>query len=89
MKMPELYLEEWSRDYFMVGNTEVRSWDEGEAHMDAGLYDFLASYVGEPVVGLVDGAHYQFKRSREVMAHECVIPEFSPGSGRPTLLVQK
>lgn len=85
--MAKPYLTPWSRDYVMVGNTTVRNWDDEEAIMDESLYDFISSRIGEPVVGFVNGIHYHFKRSNQILSQECAVPN-SSGRSDPTLLVQ-
>ena len=85
--MANPYIEPWSRDYAMVGNATVRTWNE-DAQMDAGLYDFLVSRIGEPIVGFIEGQHYQFIRSNQVLSQECAIPSNSSISN-PELLVMR
>lgn len=87
--MAEPFLETWSADYWMVANAEVRTWSDDEAHMDAGLYERIAREIGGPVVGFIDGAHYHFKPSRQVLSNECVIPGTGRGSKPSSLLVCK
>lgn len=72
----------------MVGNTNVREWSDGEAHMDVVLYDYLVQNIGKPIVGMVEGIHYQFKPSTEVLSQECAVPN-SYNDSDPTLLIRR
>lgn len=83
--------EPFSSRYCLVKNAEVRTWSDEEAHMDEGLYAYLARRYGEPVVGYVGGLHYAFKPSRQVLSNTAAIPERKHGSKRDpsALLIQK
>lgn len=72
----------------MVGNTNVRRWNEDEAHMDEGLYHRLAQKVSDPVVAFIEGVHYSVKPSTQVLSQEVAIPGTSSVS-EPTLLVMR
>jgi len=84
----EPYLQSFSRDYAIVQNAEVRTWNEEEAHMDADLYYALEDRLGGPVQGLVGGLHYIFKPSTQVLSKQCAIPK-RRGEDPSALLVMK
>jgi hypothetical protein len=82
-------LEPFSRDYDLVLDAEVHTWGEEEAHMDVEMYEELAFRVGEPIIGMVGGLHYQFKPSTQVLRDSCAVPRYFRGrrvSGSTLLL---
>ncbi|QRD99630.1 hypothetical protein VOLN27_3 [Halorubrum virus VOLN27B] len=84
-------LERFSRDYDLVLDAEVNTWREKEAHMDVDLYEDLALYVGEPIIGMVGGINYRFRPSEQVLSYQCAVPRRYRGrrvSG-DTLLVRR
>lgn len=84
-------LEPFSAGYALVRDATVQTWSEQEAHMDADLYDDLAFYLGEPVIGMIGGLHYNFRPSEQVLSDQCAIPRRNRGRrvGGSTLLVRR
>jgi len=76
----------FSQEYRLVPDATVRTWAENEAHMDERMYEMLALRFGEPVVGMVEGLHYTFKPSNEVMGGECAVPRHNHDRPRSLLL---
>lgn len=87
--MREPIVENFSSEYAIVQNSQVRKWTEDFAVMDEELYDFLLRIFGEPIVGLVDGIHYSFKPTYEVPAYDCAIPKDGGSEDPSALLVHK
>lgn len=84
-------IESFSAGYAVVHNAEVRTWPENEAHIDEYLHDTIAETVGAPVVGFIDGMHYNLRPSRQVLSNQVAVPEKSGGrqSDPDVLMVQK
>lgn len=82
-------IESFSSDYAIVQDATVRTWREDEAHMDAGLYKYLEEWLGEPIVGMIDGLHYEFIPSTQVLSKEVAIPKQNRAKDPSVLLVMK
>lgn len=87
--MVRTYLEPYSDEYALVENATVRTWTNNRALMDYELYEQLGKHVSDPIVGYIDGLHYQFEPSEQVLYHECVVPERDEAVDASKLLVQK
>lgn len=68
------WIENFSRDYWMVCDAEVNKHEGDLALMDEDLYDDLVEAIGEPIIGFVGGLHYEFIPSRQVLADRCAVP---------------
>jgi hypothetical protein len=79
--------QKFSAGYEIVHNATVRRWDEDLAVMDSELYRDLANEFQSPVVGYIDGVHYQFTPSNQVLSHECAIPGENIETDDPALLI--
>ncbi|UBF22369.1 hypothetical protein HCTV-15_gp2 [Haloarcula virus HCTV-15] len=73
----------FSAGYVLVENVEVRRWSDEMAGMPFDLYETLAIYNGEPVIGYVGGRHYEFRPMYGIPDKTVAVPrdnhERSPG----------
>lgn len=80
--------EHFSAGYELIHGARIHTLDQEEAVMDYELLNLLKSMFGEPVVGYIDGIHYQFKPERSIPADALAVP--ADNHEQPdTLLVQK
>lgn len=87
--MVEPQLESFSSGYSIVHNATVRTWNDEEAHMDVDLYEGIIKCIKKPVVGFIDGCHYMFKPSTQVLSGQCAIPRDNRGSDPSVLMIRK
>lgn len=81
-------VQNFSAKYAVVDST-VREWDRDIAVMDADLYDYLSQLFQSPVTGLIQGRHYVFKRSLDVLSGEVAVPMGESSSNPSVLLILK
>jgi len=88
MKTPQL--ESFSAGYWLAGDVQVDTHDGEIALMDETLYRKLVALIGDPIIGLIDGLHYEFQPTRSVLTGRVAVPTKNHrGSGSRTLLLQK
>lgn len=80
--------ERWSRSYDIVHNVKVRTYDKAEAIMDEELFAELSATFPRPLIGYLEGIHYQFKPVSWIPAGSVAVPEDNH-SGEPAFLIQK
>lgn len=84
-------LESFSAGYALVHGVEVFEWRDETAEMDVDLYEGLVDLLGEPIIGFVNGLHYQFEPSTNVLSGQCAVPRSGRGAKMEgsALLVRK
>lgn len=87
-KMNEPQIQNFSKNYAVV-ESDVIEWDRELAVMDVDLYDYLGQLFQFPVTGLVQGKHYVFEKSMEVLGGQCAVPRGKSSSNPSTLLILK
>lgn len=87
--MADPFIQQFSRDYALVHNTEIQTWDSKDAIMDVGLYEWLASEFGEPLIGMVDGSHYEFTPTERILSQVCAIPAAGRAVEPSALLIRR
>jgi len=65
----------FSAGYSLVENATVVKHDADEAVMDHEMYNALSKMFPDPIIGFVDGLHYQFKRIENIPAGMVAVPK--------------
>lgn len=81
-------VQPFSAHYDLVQSANVFQYSDDEATMDQELLTALEDRFGKPVVGYVDGLHYQFKPQNAVPPNGVVVPERNHDNPQ-TLLIQR
>lgn len=90
LPMVSIPLEHWSRDYWLAPSITIDTYPGDDALMDYELYDALQRNLGGSVLGRVDGIHYHFAPSDDVMADRVAVPNSNHRAiQHPELLVCK
>lgn len=71
----QIVTEPFSSGYELVHGAEVHTYADDEAMMDFGMFNSLEAQFGYPLVGYVDGLHYQFKPSGSMPDSSLAVPE--------------
>ena len=85
----ETSLSDFSAGYILVENVEVRRWSDELAGMPFDLYDSLAIYNGEPVIGYVGGLHYEFRPMYGIPDKTVAVPRHNHSRDPGPFLLQK
>jgi hypothetical protein len=79
--------QRWSDHYEIIHNAVVRTNSGEEALIDPEMYDALVYEFGRPLIGFIEGRHYQFKPRRVVPVGSVAVPEDQHGDP-DALLIQ-
>lgn len=84
-------LANFSKEYLLAPEVDVEvHWNE-EAVMGPDVFNNLVKFLGEPIVGHVDGIHYEFKPDEDVLLEDVLVPiDNHKAASKPmALLLQK
>lgn len=85
-------LEPWNQQYLLAPHADVLTYGDENAVIDPVLHDHLRRVLGDPVVGYINGIHYEFRREESVPADTAVVPARNhdvPEGEELTLLVAR
>lgn len=67
--------QSWSHKYDIVHNAQVRKSSDNEAIIDPEMFLALKKQFGSPLVGFIEGLHYQFLPRRSIPHGSVAVPE--------------
>jgi len=79
----------FSAGYVLLESIEIQRWPKEEAVMPCDLYDKLTYMIGEPIIAMIDGVHYQFKPKPDLPSMSAIVPEVNHGKEPGGFLLQK
>ncbi|WP_372611647.1 hypothetical protein [Halomonas sp.] len=82
-----MQLESFSSGYWLAGGVTVDTHEGEYALMDETLYDSLVQTIGDPLVGHIDGLHYEFIPTRNVLTDRVAVPARNHSTDRELLLL--
>lgn len=80
---------DFSAGYILVEGIETCRWSDELAGMPYDLYETLAIYNGEPVIGYVGGLHYEFRPMYGIPARTVAVPRDNHDQDPGPFLLQK